>query len=105
MDLSQPVQGIEMVDMLVAIFSAVGTSVIFNDVKSVTNGLLHHPVAKFMILYAFCFTVLKGKVPDAKIKAMYGAWCVMIVYILLLSISKRFPETVAGKNKEKKSIV
>ena len=83
----------EMFHLLVAIFSSVGTSIIFNDVKEVTNGLLHTPIVKFFILYGFCYTILNKD----KVKALYGAWCALIVYTFLTSLAERYPQTVAGK--------
>ncbi len=90
--LNKPVEAHEMGSLLVAIFSAIGTTIIFDDVKCTVKGLLHLPLVKFMTLYAFCYTILNKD----KVKALYGAWGALVVYTFLVSISHRYPKEVAG---------
>lgn len=78
----------------ITVLSAIGTSILFQDVKDNCRGLLFNPMIKFLLLWAFCHNVLKDKQ-----KGFISAVFLLVVYSILLTMSEKFPEAVAGEDR------
>lgn len=78
--------------VIITMLSAIGTSIIFQDVKDECKGLLANPLCKPLIVWAFCYTLLRDKQ-----KAFIGTISLIIVYIVVLMLRHKYPEVVAGE--------
>jgi hypothetical protein len=93
-----PLHPHDMTKVAITLFSAIGTSYIFQDVKDSCKGLLERPFMKFLILWAFCYGVLG----QDHFKALWGAIMMLIFYTVVLSMKEKYPETMIGTSPEPK---
>jgi len=73
--------------VMVTFFSAVGTGLLFQDVKESCRGLLETPIGRFLIMWSFCFTLLK----DQK-KAIIAALFLHIFYNIMHQVKDKYEE-------------
>lgn len=87
--------GYDLALVTVTMVSAIGTGVIFQDVKDTCRGLLQFPLIKFFVVWSFCYTLLRNRQ-----KALLGAVTLAILYNVLIKLKHTYPEIVAGEKKE-----
>lgn len=73
----------------VTLVSALGTGIIFQDLKDTCQGLLHSPISKFFFFWAVCYNILK----DRKTSLM-GAVILLMVYNLVLIMANKVPPSI-----------